>query len=309
MTTHTHQPHAGHYPSNRSALAFALAITVIMMAVEFVGGLLSGSLALLSDAGHMLTDTGALALALFALWFSRKPADYQKTYGFYRIEVLSALLNGAALILIAGFIFFEAVGRFYHPREINGLLMLSVAIVGLFVNLICALVLSRGSRENINVKGALWHVLSDAFSSVGVVIGGSIIIWTGWLPIDAILGILIALVILRGAWGLVSESVDILLEAVPRDVNYSEVSGAIKKIGGVRDVHDLHIWTIAPGLHALSTHIHIDDALLSECADVSKEIKDVLRKKFKIDHVTLEFECEKCSGPVICPIDNDEMRR
>jgi cobalt-zinc-cadmium efflux system protein len=166
--------------------------------------------------------------------------------------------------------------------------------------------LSRGSRENINVKGALWHVLSDAFSSVGVVIGGSIIILTGWLPIDAILGILIAFVILRGAWELVSESVDILLEAVPRDVSLSEVSGAIKKIEGIRDVHDLHIWTISPGLHALSTHIHIDDALLSECADVSKEIKDILRKKFKIDHVTLEFECEKCSGPVVCPIEREK---
>jgi cobalt-zinc-cadmium efflux system protein len=305
MSVHEHIT-SDSYGKNRSALVFALAITVVIMAVEVVGGLLSGSLALLSDAGHMLTDAGALGLALFALYFSRKPATDERTYGFYRLEVLSALLNGALLILIAGFIFFEAFQRFFHPRQVDGVLMLAVAAVGLLANLLAAAVLSRGSRENINVKGALFHVLSDAFSSCGVLVGGLVIIFRGYLLIDPIIGAVIGILILRGAFELVTESVDILLESTPRDVSLSAVAGAIKKTKGVLDVHDLHIWTIAPGLHALSTHIHVDDALLSDCGDISKEIKVVLRKKFRITHVTLEFECEKCKGPIICPIEKED---
>jgi cobalt-zinc-cadmium efflux system protein len=295
--------------ADRRALIMALLITASVMVLEFVGGFLSGSLALISDAGHMLTDTGALFLSLFALYFSRRPANYEKTYGFYRLEVLSALANGSVLIVIAGFIFYEAVKRFLHPQPINGTLMLWIAAAGLLANLLSALFLSKGSRENLNLRGALWHVLSDALSSVGVIIGAVIIIFAKLTIVDSLLGFLIGLIVLRGAWQIISESADILLESVPQDVNYSEVAGALMKMRGVKDVHDLHIWTIAPGLHALSTHIHIDDALLSECGELSADIKGMLDEKYGIDHITLEFECERCEGPIICPLDKREIKK
>ena len=290
---------------NFRALTLALSITALMMAVEFVGGLLSGSLALVSDAGHMLADTGALALALFALWFSRKPATTEKTYGFYRAEILSALLNGAVLILIAAYIFYEAVHRFIRPSEVRGGLMLGIAAVGLAANLAGAYILSKGSRENLNVRAALWHVLSDAFSSVGVIIGGLIILFTGAYIVDPIIGFIIGIVILRGAWRLVRESVDILLEATPRDIKHAEVERAMGKVKGVKEVHDLHIWTITSGMRALSSHVLIDDTLVSKCGEVSRELKKILKEKFRIDHATLEFECESCPEGLVCRIEKE----
>jgi cobalt-zinc-cadmium efflux system protein len=303
MATHDHSI-TGSYGRNGRALSLALSITALMMVVEFIGGILSGSLALLSDAGHMLTDTGALALALFALWFSRRPATAEKTFGFYRSEILSALLNGSLLIVIAGYIFYEAFQRFVSPTEVKGVLMLTVAGIGLLANIVGAFVLSRGTKENLNVRGALWHIISDALSSVGVIIGGLIIIFTGFYIIDPIIGFVIGLVILRGAWGLVRESVDILLEATPKGIDVGEVVKTLKKLSGVRDVHDVHIWTITSGFRAFSAHVLIDDALLSECGDVSKKIKEVLHDKFSVEHATLEFECESCAGPIVCPIEN-----
>lgn len=300
-----HSP-AEEYGTNKRALTLALSITALMMLVEFVGGILSNSLALISDAGHMLTDAGALALALFALWFSRRPATTEKTYGFYRLEILSALLNGSVLIVIAGYIFYEAIQRFISPSEVKGLLMLGIASIGLVANLAGAFVLSKGSKENLNVKAALWHVLSDAFSSVGVIIGGLIIFFTRFYLIDPIIGFIIGIVILRGAWKVVRESVDILLEATPKDVKYEEVIQTLKNIKGIRDVHDLHIWTITSGLRALSAHILIEDTLVSKCGDISKDLKKVLREKFSISHVTLEFECKSCPEGIVCKIEKTE---
>lgn len=264
------------------------------MLVEFAGGLLSGSLALLSDAAHMLTDSGALALALFALWFSRKPATQNKTFGFYRLEILAALLNGSFLIFIAGFIFYEAVQRSINAAPVKGPLMLLVAAIGLAANLAGAYILSKGGRENLNVKAAFWHIVSDALSSVGVLIGALIIIFTGFVYVDPVIGVLIAILVLRGAWSIVRESVDILLEATPKDVNFEEVITLLKGVKGVNGVHDLHIWTITSGMRAMSAHILIDDTLISKCGDVSKELKDILKKEFHINHATFEFECENC---------------
>ncbi len=301
MQEHSHSISES-YSANRTALALALTITATMMAVEFIGGLLSGSLALLSDAGHMLTDTAALILVLFALWFSRRPATQEKTYGFYRAEILSALLNGAVLMVIAGYIFFEAFQRFISPTEVQGQLMLVVAGIGLVANLIGAFILSKGSHENLNIRGALWHIISDALSSVGVIIGGLIIVFSGFYLVDPIIGFIIGIVILRGAWGLVRESVDILLEATPKGVKIDEVQGTLKKLEGIKDVHDIHIWTITSGIRAFSAHVLIEDALLSECGDISKKMKELLEDKYMITHATLEFECESCKGPIVCPI-------
>ena len=305
MHQHKHS-RAEEYGTYRNALVLALSITALMMAVEFAGGILSGSLALISDAGHMLTDAGALALALFALWFSRKPATAEKTYGFYRAEILSALLNGSVLIVIAGYIFYEAIRRFMNPTEVQGMLMLGVAGIGLAANLAAAFVLSRGSKKNLNVRAALWHVLSDAFSSAGVIIGGLIILFTGVFIVDPIIGFVIGLVILRGAWKVVRESVDILLEATPKDIKHEEVKKTLCEVKGVREVHDLHIWTITSGMRALSAHVLIDDTLVSRCGGVSRDLKKTLRDKFLIDHVTLEFECKACPEGLVCRIEKED---
>jgi len=305
MHEHKHS-HAEEYGSNRNALAIALSIAALMMVVEFVGGLFSGSLALLSDAGHMLTDTSALALALFALWFSRRPATTEKTYGFYRAEILAALLNGSLLILIAAYIFYEAVQRLINPTEVIGGLMLGVAIIGLAANLVGAFVLSRASKGNLNVKAALWHILSDAFSSVGVIVGGLIIIFTGQTMVDPIIGLVIGVVILRGAWRIVRESVDILLEATPRDIKHEEVEKAMLSVKGVKDIHDLHIWAISSGMRALSAHVLIDDVLVSQCGEVSRTLKKILKGKFGISHATLEFECRSCPEGLVCRIEGEE---
>jgi cobalt-zinc-cadmium efflux system protein len=302
MSQHKHT-HAEAYGANRTVLTLALLITTLMMLVEFGGGFISGSLALISDAGHMLTDTGSLGLALFALWFSRRPATTEKTYGFFRFEILAALLNGSFLILIAGYIFYEAVQRFMNPAEIQGQLMLTVAVIGFFVNLVGALVLSKGSSKNLNVRAAFWHVISDALSSVGVIIGGLIIVFTGAYIVDPIIGCIIGVVILRGAWQVLRESVDILLEATPRDIKHGAVEEAMKKTKGVLDVHDLHIWTITSGMHALSAHVLIEDTLISNCGIISKDLKKMLKERFLISHVTLEFECESCPEGIVCRIE------
>ncbi len=315
MTHHKHEhlSHVMDFEKNKKALFFAFFITSSMILVEVIGGYVSGSLALLSDAGHMLTDAGALALALFALWFSRRPATHEKTFGFYRVEILSALLNGSVLVAIAGFIFYQAILRIINPQPVEGGLMMVVAVIGLVANLIAAFVLSHGGKDNLNVQGALWHVISDALSSVGVIIAAAIIYFTGFYLVDPIIGFVIALVILRGALRLVFESVDVLLEATPKDVDIKKIIDCIKRdISGIRDVHDIHVWTITSGLRALSAHILVEDLMVSDCSNVARRVKEILRQEFHIEHATIEFECEKCppcrasgeagDGPMICSI-------
>lgn len=299
MSKHNHTTDIP-YSQNKRALILVLCITSIIMLVELAGGLWSGSLALISDAGHMLTDTGSLAFTLLALWYSRRPATSKKSYGFYRFEILSALLNGVLLALIAGYIFFEAYKRLLNPQPIAGGLMLEIAIIGLLANLIGVFILSKGSHENLNIKGAFWHILSDALSSVGVIIGGMIILLTGFTLVDPIIGFAIAILILRGALNLVFESVDILLESTPGDIDVNKVIETVKKIKGVKDFHDLHIWTITSGLRSLSAHVYIEDTLLSKCEKVSAQIKQLLKDQFNITHTTLEFECVSCEPNKSC---------
>ena len=302
MIEHEHKP-VMDYGKNIKALSLTFFLTLVIMFAEFFGGLISGSLALLSDAGHMLTDVIALSLSLLALTFSRRPATPEKTYGFYRFEILSALLNGSILIVIAFFIFYQAVIRFLSPREVQSMIMLVIAVIGLAANLVGAFILSKASRENLNIKGALWHVLSDALSSVGVIIGGLIIFFTKAYVVDSIVGFIIGILILRGAWELVSDSVSILLEATPKDIDLEKVVNEVKKIKGVRAVHDLHIWTITSGLRACSAHVLIDDILVSKCGEISTEVKDLLRDKFNLTHSTLQFECETCAEGLVCKLE------
>jgi cobalt-zinc-cadmium efflux system protein len=273
------------------------------MVAEVIGGLLSNSLALLSDAGHMLMDILALLLSFLALRFATRPATEKQTFGFYRLEILAALVNGTVLVALSLFIFYEAYQRLIEPQEIRGLLMLGVAAIGLGANIVSALVLRAGSRENLNVKGAFLHVVGDLLSSVGVILAGAIILLTGWGRVDSILSFVIGGIILIGAYKLVMESVHILLESTPKDIDLKEVVDGVKTIEGVRDLHHVHLWTITSGIYALSTHVLIEDQMTSRSSQILEDINQFLREKFNIDHTTIQFECETCETDFVCRLD------
>ncbi len=294
---HGHK-HALPGEGGRRDLLIALAITVLMMIVEVIGGLLSNSLALLSDAGHMLTDNLALLLSFFAMKFAAMPATDRRTFGFYRLEILAALLNGVVLVLLSLYIIYEAYLRLTHPEPVKGTLMLVVAVVGLIANIIGALFLVKHSHANLNIRGAYLHIVGDALSSVGVVIGGLIILYSGWSLIDPILSILISLVIIYGAWALVRESVSILLESVPSHISIDKLSSEIAKIKGVREAYHIHVWTITSGVYAMSAHVLIDDQLVSGSRDIVNDIQGVLSDKFNIVHSTIQLECDRCESGV-----------
>ena len=290
-------------------LLFALIIVVVVMVAEIVGGLLSTSLALLSDAGHMLVDALALSISLIAIWIARRPADTAKTYGYHRVEIMAALANGIILVLVAVFIFYQAYQRLLDPPEVEAPLMMAIAAVGLVANLAGILLLRRARHSSINVKAAFWHVLGDTISSVGVIIGGIIIAITGWGIVDPIIAIVIGTIILWGAVRLVRESSDILLEAVPGHIQMDEVGQAMMNISGVRDVHDMHIWTITSGIYALSAHVLIEDQTVARSAEISRAIEQKLARHFQITHTTLQLECEKCescSEGLVCGITRQE---
>ncbi len=310
---HDHAHGHGHDKLRASAagrrdLLIALSITVLMMLVEVAGGLLSNSLALLSDAGHMFTDNLALLLSFFAMKFATMPATERKTFGFYRLEILAALLNGIVLVLVSIFIIYEAYLRIIHPEPVEGGLMLIVAIVGLIANLAGAFFLFKHSHANLNIRGAYLHIVGDALSSIGVVIGGGIIIYTGWYLIDPILSILISMVIIYGSWNLVRESVNILLEAVPSHIDIDTVSAEIAQVKGVREAYHIHIWSITSGVYSLSAHVLIDDQLVSGCRNIIDEIRELLLKKFSILHSTIQLECDRCSMSPVCSLPNDARK-
>ena len=287
-------------PGGKKDLLIALSITFLMMVVEIIGGLLSNSLALLSDAGHMLTDNLALLLSFFAMTFATMPATERKTFGFYRLEILAAFVNGIVLVLISITILYQAYFRIIHPQPVQGGLMLVVAVIGLVANIIGALFLFKHSHTSLNIRGAYLHILGDALSSVGVVIGGVIILYTGWYLIDPILSIMISLVIIYGSWSLVSESVNILLESAPAHIDIDTIAAEIAKIKGVREAYHIHLWTITSGVYAMSAHIVIDDQMVSGSRALIDEIKSLLADKFKVQHCTIQIECEKCDLSPVC---------
>lgn len=279
---------------HNKSLKIVFGITASYLIVEVIVGFISNSLALLSDAAHMLTDVGGQALALFAIWMASKPRNNRKTYGYYRTEIFSALINALVLIFISGYILYEAWQRFKEPPAVAGVPMLIVAVCGLIINLIAMKILKAGSEESINIKGAFLEVVSDMLSSVAVIIAGIIILATGWLYIDPIMSALIGLFILPRTYNLLKESVDILLEGVPKDVDYAAVEKFIAEKPGVVSVHDLHIWTLTSGINALSGHIIMKaETQLLEINEVTSAIKDELVAKFKITHTTIEVHIDK----------------
>ncbi|UCB43182.1 MAG: cation transporter [Dehalococcoidales bacterium] len=306
-----HEGHDHHQIiSGTRPLLLALLIVVVVMVAEIVGGLLSNSLALLGDAGHMLVDALALSISLIAIWIARRPADTAKTYGYHRVEIMAALANGVILVLVAVFIFYQAYQRLLDPPEVEAPLMMGIAVVGLVANLAGILLLRRARHSSINVKAAFWHVLGDTISSLGVIIGGIIIAVTGWGIVDPIIAIVIGGIILWGAARLVKESSDILLEAVPGHIQMDEVGMVMMDIPGVRDVHDMHIWTITSGIHALSAHVLIEDQTVARSAEIVRSVEQELARRFNITHTTLQLECEKCescSEGLVCGITRQEV--
>lgn len=310
--SHTHDDHHGHghvhgaqAEGGKRGLLIALSITVVMMVAEVVGGLLSNSLALLSDAGHMLTDSLALALSFFAMTFAVMPATEKKTFGFYRLEILAALVNGTVLLIVSLFIIYHAYQRILAPQPVEGGLMFAVAALGLVVNLVGGFFLLKHRKTNLNIRGAFLHIVGDALSSVGVIIGGIVIIYTGWYLIDPLLSILIAIAIIISAGALVMESVHILLESAPSHINIASVAAEIAKVSGVREAYHIHLWTITSGVYALSAHVLIDDQLVSSSRDVLDEIRSLLSSRFKVLHSTIQLECERCDMSPSCPLPSD----
>jgi cobalt-zinc-cadmium efflux system protein len=293
-------------------LLLILSFNVSLMILEIIGGLISNSLALLSDAGHMLTDSLAVFLSYMAIHWTRKPADHRKTFGYHRAEILVALANGVALLVIAGYIFYEAVQRFFSPQEIRTGVLLAIATIGLAGNLFGLFILRGESHDNLNIRSAFFHILADTLSSVGVIVGGVIIWFTGWYLVDSLVGVLIGGIVLRGAVELIRESGEILLEATPRDIDIAELRQEVEKIPGVKGLHDVHIWTIGSGLRALSAHVLTDDITTRESQEIACLVRAVLGGKYNITHTTLEVECESCMDRacdmILTEKDLDNMR-
>lgn len=292
---HSHTHGHGRAPTlatgaKHRALAWALGVTGTFLVVEVVGGFLTNSLALLADAGHMATDAAALALALFAVWLARQPATPVRSFGFYRAEVLAALVNAAILILVSFVIFWEAVQRIISPPQVATRPMLVVAVLGLAANAVSAWLLMRSGlhAHDLNVRGALLHVVGDLLGSVGTIVAAVVMLVTGWYVADPILSIAIGLLILRSAWRLLWESVDVLLEATPSHIDPVAVRRAMQAVEGVAGVHDLHIWTVTSGFVALSGHVEVDGQ--RDWHDLLVELATLLRERFGIAHVTLQPE-------------------
>ena len=274
---------------NKKNLAIVLGLTTAYLVAEIVGGLWTGSLALLADAGHMLTDVAGLALALLAIWFAEKPATPERTYGYYRFEILAALTNAVVLIGISLYILYEAYERFKNPPEVQSGGMLIIAAIGLVINIVGMFILRAGSQESLNMKGAYFEVLSDMLTSIGVIIAGIIMLTTGWYYADPLISAGIGLFILPRTWALLKESVAVLLEGTPTDVNLENLRESLAKIEGVAEIHDLHVWSLTSGVNAMSVHA----VLMSDDQHdaVMTRVHDFVTKNFKISHVTVQTEC------------------
>jgi cobalt-zinc-cadmium efflux system protein len=284
-----------HDTGNMRRVLIALVLTGSFMVVEVIGGILSGSLALLADAGHMLTDTMALALAAVAFHVSKRPADVKRTYGYQRFQILAAFVNGLSLILIVGWILYEAVDRLRNPGEVLGQTMLIVAGIGLLVNIVAFAVLHGGDRENLNIRGAAVHVAGDLLGSIAAIIAAVIIIYTGWMPIDPILSVAVALLILRSAWVLVKRSAHVLLEGAPDSLDIDSMqTKLVAEVPTVASIHHVHVWGLTPQDLMLTMHVRLktEPGNPTECI---RRIKEVLREQYGIGHSTIEIETEDCA--------------
>ncbi len=288
--SHDHDHRHDHRAGSRRRLALTLLLAAGYMVAEVVGGLLTNSLALLADAGHMLSDVAALGLSLFAVWIAERPPTSKRTYGYYRAEILAALANGATLIAISVYVFVEAYHRLWQPPEVQGPAMLVVAVGGLAVNLVGLWLLHGGRQESLNVHGAWLHVLTDALGSVGA-IAAAVLIWAfGWAWADPVASVLIGLLVVYSSWRLLAESVSVLLESAPKGIDVDEVYRTIRGVPGVLAVHDLHVWSITSGLNCLSAHVVAAEG--QPHAALLKTLQNEMHEKFGLDHLTIQIEPE-----------------
>lgn len=291
--------------NNKNGLTIALIITAGIMVLEFFGGLFANSLALLSDSGHMLSDVGALALSLLAMWLANRPPSPNKTYGYYRFEILAALFNGVTLFVIAGVIGWEAYLRILSPPKVASSFMILISAIGLAANLLSAWTLMRKSdvKENLNVRSAYLHVIGDALGSIGAIIAGLLMYAFAWYIADPIISLLVVVIILKNAWGVVSHSFHILMEGTPITIDKKKVEEVLLEIPGVQNVHDLHIWTITSGFDSLSCHLLIKEGFDSQF--ILKEAIEKINKQFHIPHTTIQietshFQHEDCQAGKSC---------
>ena len=277
-----------------SALKRAFALTIAVLLVEFAGGLLSHSLALLSDAGHVLTDVFALGLAWFAVEQAKRPADQRRSYGYHRVSILAALVNSVTLIVIVLAIGFEAVRRLAAPEPVQGGIVIVTALIGIAVNAFVIFGL-RGETKSLNIRAAFLHVAGDIGASIGVVVAGAVILLTGWLYIDPILSLGIAALIAYGAWGIIRETVNLLMEGTPRDIDLAAVTKEIGSTEHITGMHDLHVWALSSEQTALSVHVVMEDCQLADAEHVVRELELRLCSKFDIEHTTIQIEsCHPC---------------
>jgi cobalt-zinc-cadmium efflux system protein len=289
--THDHSHPHDHAPERRAphrVLLIVLALNVIYMLAEAIGGWWSNSLALLSDAGHMLADIAAIALSLFAARFAERPATPSKTYGYYRMEILAALANGVTLIVISLLICYEAWHRLRQAETIEPKTMIAISLGGLIVNLISAKVLHGAHTHDLNMRGAFLHVLGDLFGSLAAVVAGLLILWRGWLWADPVFSVVICVLIVYSSWRLVTEAVNVLLEGTPAHIDAAAVDAAMRTVNGVRDIHDLHIWTITSNRYAVTAHVVIAESETSY--RILRELRELLARRFNLTHSTLQIE-------------------
>lgn len=284
---HNHS-HERRDPKSLLRLKIALGLTAVYMLAEAIGGWLANSLALLADAGHMLTDAAALGLTLGAIWFASRPANPRKTYGYYRLEILAAFINAVTLVLLSFWVIYEAYQRWTVPPEVKGMELTIVAVGGLIINLISAYLLHSDHQHDLNMRGAWLHVMGDALGSITAIAAGILIVSFGWVWADAVSSILISLIIIYGSWNLIRESTNVLLEGTPSHINVTAVEETILATEGVAAVHDLHIWTITSGLEALSAHVRHFESVSQ--AELLKKLRQRLHDEFGIDHLTIQME-------------------
>lgn len=295
MTVHAHPHHHEPRTAVESRLRTAFLLTTVILAVELAGGVLSHSLALFSDAGHVFTDLIALGIAWFAKAQAGRPSDASRTYGYHRTGILAALANAVTLILIVIAIAYEAARRLQHPEPVTPWLMFVAAGLGIAVNLYIGFALRQDGTRDVNVRAALLHVFGDVGASAAVIVGGGVILLTGWYPADPLISVAIAMLIAKGAWDILRETVDILMEAAPKDLNIAQMVRDMMRVPAVRDVHDLHVWSIAGGMSMLTAHVQVaEDCTLSTCEEVRVQLNQVLSQNYNIAHTTIQFECAGC---------------
>ncbi len=298
--THTHTSHAHRFDRSWRPLLLAFGSQLIFFVVELVGGLLTNSLALIADAGHMLSDVAALGLSLLALFYTQKPHTAQKTYGYHRLEILVALVNGLILWVMAAYILYDAYGRFSQPPTIASLPLMIIAGLGLVVNLFGVMILHPTKDQSINLRSAFLHLLADSLGSVAAIAAGLAIYLRGWYWFDPLAGSAIAVLIIIGSWQLVWEAADILMEGTPKHIDLAEVTRALEEWPGVEEIHDLHIWSISSGLFAMSVHVVLKDSRDRDC--LTWELEDLMSRRFGLEHTTIQLEGPNYHNPRVCSL-------